>query len=176
MIKKNTVCIVLYRTELVRYIKELAYIVSKAGGYAPAESQGAAHKIADILDKEDGGTDGNDYIGTRMMNYAVAQLKSLVRKHICEPDAGRASHNAFGRPQEYHIHLSMETETPRVMAETLQEMMNRYVALSALAEWCKLWQSDVASTYLAEAEQVKTEITGVINPPTKHERGGWPVW
>lgn len=176
MIKKNTVCIVLYRTELVRYIKELAYIVSRAGGYAPAESQGASHKIADILDKEDGGTDGNDYIGTRMMNYAVAQLKSLVRKHICEPDVGRARHNAFGRPQEYHIHLSMETETPRVMAETLQEMMNRYVALSALAEWCKLWQSDVASTYLAEAEQVKTEIAGVINPPTKHERGGWPVW
>jgi lysozyme family protein len=70
----------------------------------------------------------------------------------------------------------METETPRVIAEALQEMMNRYVALSTLAEWCKLWQSDVASIYLAEAEQVKTEITGVINPPTKHERGGWPVW
>lgn len=176
MVRKSNVCVVLYRPELVRYIKELGYIVSKAEGYASAEAQGAAHKIADILDKEDGGTDGNDYIGTRMMNYAVAQLKATVRKHICEPDAGRASHNAFGRPQEYHIHLSMETETPRVMAETLQEMMNRYVALSTLAEWCKLWQSDVASIYLAEAEQVKTEITGVINPPTKHERGGWPVW
>lgn len=176
MVKKNNVCVVLYRTELVRYIKELGYIVSKSASYAPAEVQGTSHKIADILDKEDGGTDGNDYIGTRMMNYAVAQLRAMVRKHISETPHGCASHNGFSCPQEYHIHLSMETETPGVMAEALQEKMNRYVALYTLAEWCKLWNNEVATVYLTEAEQVAAELKGMLNPPTKHERGGWPVW
>ena len=173
---KHNITIILYRPELVRCIKEMAYIISKSGVMRSEEGISPEHKIADILDKEDGGTDGNDYLGTRAMNYAVATLRAAVRKHAMEPPVSAASHNEFAVPQEYRIHLTMETEAPKAMAHTLQEMMNKFVCLHTLAEWCKMLGSEKALVYQEEAEQVKQEIMGMLNPPTRHERRGWPLW
>lgn len=173
---KHNITIILYRPELVRCIKEMAYVVSKAGLLKGGEGTGSEHKIADILDKEDGGTDGNNYLGTRAMNMAVAQLRSAVRKHAWEPPVSAASHNAFSAPQEYHIRLTMETDAPKTMAQTLQELMNRYVALATLGEWCKLLLSETASIYLGEADGVMKEIKSMINPPTRTDRPYFPAW
>lgn len=173
---KHNITIILYRPELVRCIKEMAYVVSKAGLLKGDEAAVSDHKIADILDKEDGGTDGNDYLGTRALNMAVVRLRAAVRKHAWEPAISTASHNAFSAPLEYNIHLTMETDAPKTMAQTLQELMNRYVALSTLGEWCKLLQSETASIYLNEADGVMAEIKSMINPPTRTERPLFPAW
>lgn len=173
---KHTVTVILYRPELVRYVKEMAYIISKAGVMKSEEGVSPEHKIADILDKEDGGTDGNNYLGTRAINYAVATLRSMVRKHAAEPSISTASHNAYVVPQEYQIQLCMETTSAETMAQVLQEMMGRYVAIVTIVEWCKMLGSEVANIYLAEAEQIKEEIRALLNPPTRTERVLFPIW
>ena len=173
---KVKVNIILHRSALVRYIKEMAYIISKASAAKAEDGIGTDYVIADILDKEADGGDGNYYLAVRSMNYAFTQCLSLVRKHIYEEQRESASCNAHGTPETYRITLLMETQHPTTIANILQEQMNRYMALSTLAEWSKLNASELTEIYLAEAETVREEIRHVINPPTKAKVKGWPLW
>lgn len=173
---KHRINIILYKVELVRYIKELAYIVSKSGAHASEDGTLPEYKIADILDKEDGGSDGNWYIGMRALNYAISKLMLLCAKHSEERERETASTNAFCVRDHWHITLMMESRSPQALANALQESMTRYIALLTIGEWCKLTGSEYASVYIGEAEEVRGQIAAALNPPTRKGREVWPAW
>lgn len=173
---KKAITIILHRSELVRCIKEMAYVIAKGSTMRSEDGVSPDHKIADILDMEDGGTDGNHYLGMRSINSAVSTLRALTRKHADRGVVHAIACNGMQAPEEYILHLHMETDTPEVLADVLQEKATKYVALTAIAEWSRLLGSELSALYQQEAEVVKQEILGLLNPPTRTERTLYPIW
>lgn len=173
---KRAITIILHRSELVRCIKEMAYVIAKGSTMKSEDGVSPDHKIADILDMEDGGTDGNHYLGMRAINSAISTLRSLTRKHAEGGGVHSIACNAMQVPEEYILHLHMETDTPEVLADVIQEKATMYVALTAIAEWSRLLGSELGAVYQQEAESVKQEIVNLLNPPTKTERAMYPIW
>ena len=173
---KRAITIILHQSELVRCIKEMAYVIAKGSTMKSEDGVSPEHKIADILDMEDGGTDGNHYLGMRSINHAVATLRALTRKHADGGGVHAIACNGMETPEEYILHLHMETDTPEVLAEVLKESATRYVALTTIAEWCRLLGSELSTLYQQEADLSKQEIESLLNPPTRTERALYPVW